>query len=79
MSVTFMRRPTPRAADSRYALEIWAGLGHMGDADGARGQFTMGGGYAVWIDALVGQVVMWSPVLFCEALRRNMPARLDRC
>jgi hypothetical protein len=36
----------------------------------SRGQFEMGGGYTVWIDALVGQVVMLSPVVFYELLRR---------
>jgi len=40
-----------------------------------RGQFTMGGGYTIWIDALVGQVVMWSPVLFYEAIRRRVGHR----
>jgi len=40
-----------------------------------RGQFTMGSGYSIWIDALVGQVVMWSPVLFYEVIRRRMGYR----
>jgi len=40
-----------------------------------RGQFTMGGGYTIWIDALVGQVVMWSPMLFYEAIRRRVGHR----
>jgi hypothetical protein len=35
----------------------------------ARGQFTLGGGYTVGIDVLVGQLTLWSPVLFYEALR----------
>ena len=39
----------------------------------SRGQFEMGGGYTVWIDALVGQVVMLSPVVFYEFFRRRMP------
>jgi hypothetical protein len=38
----------------------------------SRGEFEMGGGYTVWIDALVGQVVMLSPVLFYEFFRRRM-------
>lgn len=38
-----------------------------------RGQFTLGGGYTIWIDALVGQVVLWSPVLAYEALRHLWP------
>lgn len=40
-----------------------------------RGQFTMAAGYTIWIDALVGQVVMGSPVLFYEAIRRRMGRR----
>ena len=40
----------------------------------SRGQFEMGGGYTVWMDALVGQIVMLSPVLFYEILRRRMPS-----
>jgi hypothetical protein len=39
----------------------------------SRGQFEMGGGYTVWIDALVGQVVMLSPVAFYEFFHRRMP------
>lgn len=35
-----------------------------------RNQFTLGNGYTVWTDALVGQVVMLSPVLAYEAIRR---------
>jgi hypothetical protein len=35
-----------------------------------RGQFSMGNGYTIWADAAVGQVVMWSPVLAYEAIRR---------
>jgi hypothetical protein len=40
-----------------------------------RGQFTMGNGYTIWADAAVGQVVMWSPVLAYEAIRRWRGAR----
>ena len=36
-----------------------------------RGQFVMGGGYTVLIDALLGQVVMWSPMIFYELARRR--------
>ena len=36
-----------------------------------RDQFTMGGGYTVWADTLVGQIVMASPVFFYELLRRK--------
>jgi hypothetical protein len=38
----------------------------------SRGQFEMGGGYTVWIDALVGQVVMLSPVVFYEFFRHKV-------
>jgi hypothetical protein len=40
-----------------------------------RGEFMMGSGYTIWIDALVGQVVMWSPVLFYEASCRRIGHR----
>jgi len=40
-----------------------------------RGQFSMGSGYTIWLDALVGQIVMWSPVLFFEAIRRRLGQR----
>ena len=36
----------------------------------SRGQFEMGGGYTVWMDALVGQVVMLSPAAFYEIFQR---------
>jgi hypothetical protein len=36
-----------------------------------RGQFSMGGGYTVRIDAVVGQFVLRSPVLFYESFRRS--------
>lgn len=39
----------------------------------SRGQFQMGGGYTVWIDALVGQVVMLSPAIFYEFFRHRAP------
>ena len=35
-----------------------------------RGQFIMGNGYTIWADAGLGQLVMWSPVLAYEAIRR---------
>lgn len=35
-----------------------------------RGQFSMGNGYTIWADAALGQLVMWSPVLAYEAIRR---------
>ena len=35
----------------------------------SRGQFEMGSGYTAWMDALVGQVVMLSPVVFYEFFR----------
>ncbi len=41
----------------------------------SRGQFEMGAGYTVWIDALVGQLVMLSPVVFYETIRRRMPGK----
>ena len=37
-----------------------------------RGQFEIGGGYTVWIDALLGQVVMLSPAIFYEFFRRKL-------
>jgi len=37
----------------------------------SRGQFQMGAGYTVWIDALVGQLVMLSPVVFYEFFLRR--------
>lgn len=42
-----------------------------------RGHFTMGGGYTLWADALAGQLVMWSPVVFYEILRRSL-FKVDR-
>jgi hypothetical protein len=36
-----------------------------------RGHFNLGAGYTIWTDALIGQIVMWSPVLFYEILRRR--------
>jgi hypothetical protein len=36
----------------------------------SRNQFQMGGGYTVWIDAMVGQVVMLSPAVFYEIFHR---------
>ena len=36
-----------------------------------RGQFFMGGGYTILADALLGQVVMWSPMVFYELARRR--------
>jgi hypothetical protein len=38
----------------------------------SRGQFEMGGGYTIWIDALMGQLVMLSPVVFYEVIRRRL-------
>jgi hypothetical protein len=38
----------------------------------SRGEFEMGGGYTIWIDALVGQVVMLSPVVFYQFFRPRM-------
>ncbi len=40
-----------------------------------RNQFTMGNGYTVLTDALVGQVVMLSPVLAYEVIRRRLGQR----
>jgi len=40
----------------------------------SRRQFEMGNGYTVWIDALVGQLVMLSPVVFYELIRRRTHA-----
>jgi len=37
-----------------------------------RGQFFMGGGYTILADALLGQVVMWSPMVFYELARRRL-------
>ena len=38
----------------------------------SRGQFEMGEGYTIWMDALVGQLVMLSPVVFYEFFLRRM-------
>jgi hypothetical protein len=37
-----------------------------------RGQFSMGGGYTIWWDVLLGQVVMWMPVAFYEMARNRL-------
>ena len=37
-----------------------------------RGQFFMGGGYTILADALLGQLVMWSPMVFYELARRRL-------
>jgi len=37
-----------------------------------RGQFFMGGGYTVFADALLGQFVMWSPMIFYELAHRRL-------
>ena len=37
-----------------------------------RGQFFMGGGYTILTDALLGQAVMWSPMIFYELARRRL-------
>ena len=37
-----------------------------------RGQFSMGSGYTVLWDALLGQVVLWSPVIFYELARKRL-------
>jgi hypothetical protein len=37
-----------------------------------RGQFFIGGGYTILADALLGQVVMWSPIIFYELARRRL-------
>lgn len=34
-----------------------------------RGQFTFGSGYTIWIDVLLGQAVLWLPVLLYERFR----------
>ena len=35
------------------------------------GRLSMGGGYAIWHDVLVGQAFFWLPVLFYELARRQ--------
>jgi hypothetical protein len=37
-----------------------------------RGQFNMGGGYSIWWDTLLGQLVMWSPVVGYELARKRL-------
>jgi hypothetical protein len=37
------------------------------------GRLSMGGGYAIWHDVLVGQALFWLPVLFYEVARRQWP------
>jgi hypothetical protein len=36
------------------------------------GRLSMGGGYAIWHDVLVGQAFFWLPVLFYETARRQL-------
>jgi hypothetical protein len=36
-----------------------------------RGWFEFAGGYTIWTDVALGQIVMWTPVLLYEALRRR--------
>ncbi len=36
-----------------------------------REQFTVGNGYTVWWDALAGQIVLWTPMVVYETLRRR--------
>lgn len=38
-----------------------------------RGWFEFSGGYTIWTDVLLGQVVMWMPVLLYVWLRRRIP------
>ena len=37
-----------------------------------RGQFFMGAGYTILWDALLGQVVLWTPVIFYELARKRL-------
>lgn len=37
-----------------------------------RGQFFMGNGYTILADAFLGQLVMWSPMVFYELARRRL-------
>ena|SRR6266498_4980524 len=37
-----------------------------------RGQFFMGGGYTILWDSLLGQLVLWSAVLFYELARKRL-------
>ena len=37
-----------------------------------RGQFRMGNGYTILWDALLGQIVLWSPVIFYELARKRI-------
>jgi hypothetical protein len=39
------------------------------------GRLSMGGGYTLWHDVLVGQVFFWLPVLFFEVARRQVHAQ----
>lgn len=44
-------------------------------ADGwqmGRNQFQMSGGYQIWHDVLLGQLVMWSPVLLYKEIQRRV-------
>jgi hypothetical protein len=43
-----------------------------------RGQFFMGGGYTILADALLGQLVMCSPMIFYELARRRLVQNLLR-
>jgi len=41
-----------------------------------RGWFEFSGGYTLWTDVLLGQIVMWSPVLLYVWLRCRFPDKL---
>lgn len=42
-----------------------------------RNQFQMANGYQIWHDVVLGQLVMWSPVLFYELLVRHVRGERD--
>ena len=65
----------PRLAYGLLVLALFAPFVLLADrwALGA-GRLAFGGGYALWHDVLLGQLLLWLLVLFYEAARRRWPA-----
>jgi hypothetical protein len=47
----------------------------------ATGRLSMGGGYVIWHDVLVGQALLWLALVFYELARRrwHLPADPSQC
>lgn len=66
---THMRRP--RLVFGAIMLAVFAPFVFFIDTWGlATGRLSFGGGYAIWTDVLLGQALVWMPVLLYEAVRR---------